>query len=244
LLDNFDKGGSILPDRGSFLAVYPGPEGETRLCHVYFPSGWKIAARLNPVITLTAASGTAGSIADRTGRNYEQGRRKPALKGGPDEGFPIFLVPRLGPADGRKPGDPPGDLQAETEACLAWARNAFKSSTISLAGVGRGAAAALHIAESRPEALKAMIIFAGGSLEPWPQADAEFIQRQLAGFPPGLPVTWIDFVRETERHGQGPQILRALEELGCNLVDIQEVKGGLNFTQIADRTVLWAEDLR
>jgi hypothetical protein len=32
--------------------------------------------------------------------------------------------------------------------------------------------------------------------------------------------------------------------MGCNLVEIQEVKGGLNFTQVADRTVLWAEDLR
>ncbi len=244
LLDNFDKGESILPDKGYFLAVFPGPGGETRLCHIYFPAGWKIAARLNPVLTVTGASGTAGAIADRTGRNYESGGRKPTLKSGPDEGFPVFLVPRLEPPEGRKPGDLPGDLQAEVEACLAWARETFDSPTISVAGVGQSADAALQLARNRPEALKAMIIFAGGSLEPWPQADAEFIQRQMAGFPRGLPVTWMDFVRETERHGQGPQILKALEGMGCNLVEIQKVKGGLNFTQVADRTVLWAEDLR
>ncbi len=244
LLDNYDKGGSILPDRGSFLAVYPGPAGETRLCHIYFPAGWKIAARLNPVLTLTAASTTAGAIADRTGRNYDAGGRKPTLKGGADEGFPVFLVPRLEPPEGRNPGDPPGDLQAEAEACLAWARDTFDSPTISVAGAGQGADAALQLARNRPEALKAMIIFAGGSLEPWPQADEEFIQRKMAGFPLGLPVTWMDFVRETELHGQGPQILKALEGMGCNLVEIQEVNGGLNFTQVADRTVLWAEDLR
>ncbi|MCK9997243.1 MAG: hypothetical protein KAH56_13290 [Candidatus Krumholzibacteria bacterium] len=244
LLDNSDKGGTILPDRGSFLAVYPGPEGDTRLCHIYFPSGWKIAARLNPVLILTAASGTAGAIADRIGRNYEQGRLTPTLKGGPDEGFPVYLVSSLGPPGGRKTGEPQGDLRAETEACLDWVRDSFKSSTVSMAGVGRGAEAALRFAETRPEALKAMMIFAGSSLEPWPQADADFINRQLAGFPPGLPVTWVDFVRETEIAGQGTQILQALRELGDNIVEIQEVRGGLNFTQVADRTVLWAEALR
>jgi len=244
LLDTFAKGGTILPDKGSFLAIYSGPDGDTRLCHIYFPYGWKIAARLNPVLTLTAAAGTAGAIADRTGRNYDQGGRKPTLKGGPDEGFPVFLVPRLGPPDGRKPGDPTVDLQAEAEFCLAWARETFKSSTISVVGVGQNTGATLGLAGTRPEALKAMIIFAGGSLEPWPQADADFIRRQLADFPAGLPVTWMDFVQETESHGQGPQILQALRELGINLVEVQEVKGGLNFTQVADRTVLWAEALR
>ncbi len=244
LLDNSDKGGTILPDRGSFLAVYPGPEGDTRLCYIYFPSGWKIAARLNPVLILTTASGTAGAIANRIGRNYEQGRLMPTLKGGPDEGFPVYLVSSLGPPDGRKADRPQGNLQAETEACLDWTRDTFKSPAISMAGVDRSAEAALRFAKTRPEALKAMMIFAGSNLEPWPQADADFIIRQLAGFPPGLPVTWADFVRETEISGQGPRILQALEELGCNLVEIQEIKGGLNFTQVADRTVLWAEALR
>ena len=244
LLDNADKEGSIFPDRGSFLAVYPGPSDDTRVCHIYLPSGWKIAAKLNPVLTVTAATDMAGAIADRMGQNYEQGGRMPALRAGPDEGFPVFLVPRLGPVANRRPGELPTDLQAETEACLAWVRSTFKADTISMVGVDKAAGTALWLAGTRPDALKAMIIFAGKGLEPWPQADADFIKRQLAGFPGELPVTWMDFVNETEIAGQAPLILDALRELGSNIVEVQQVRGGLNFTQIADRTVLWAEGLR
>ncbi len=240
LLDNADKGGSIFPDKGLFLAVYPGPAGDTRLCHLYLPAGWKIATRLNPVLTLTAVPGMANAIADRMGQNYEQGRRMPTLKAGSDEGFPVFLVPRLGP-----PANPrPGDLEAEAEACLAWVQNTFNTITVSVAGVDQGAGTALHLAGIHPEAMKAMIIFAGKSLEPWPQADLDFIKRQLTGFPGDLPVSWADFVGETEISGQGPLILKALRELGSDIVEVQEVRGGLNFTQVADRTVRWAEGLR
>jgi pimeloyl-ACP methyl ester carboxylesterase len=244
LLDNADQEGSIFPDRGSFLAVYPGPSDDTRVCHIYLPSGWKIANKLNPVLTVTAPTGMAGVIADRMGQNYEQGGRMPALRAGPDEGFPVFLVPRLGPVANRRPGELPTDLQAETEACLAWARSTFKADKISMVGVDQGAGPALWLAGTRPKALKAMIIFAGKGLEPWPQADADFIKRQLAGFPVELPVTWMDFVYETEIAGQGPLILDALRGLGSNIVEVQQVRGGLNFTQVADRTVLWAEGLR
>ncbi len=244
LLDNADKEGSIFPDRGSFLAVYPGPAGDTRVCHLYLPSGWKIAAKLNPVLTLTTATDMAGVIAGRMGQNYEQGGRTPTLKAGPDEGFPVFLVPRLGPVANRRPGEAPADMQAEAEACLIWAQKTFQASTVSVAGVDQGAGTALLLAKNQPDAMKAMIIFAGKSLEPWPQADPDYIKRQLDGFPGKLPVTWLDFIHETEIAGQGPLILDALRELGSNILEVQEVRGGLNFTQVADRTVLWAEDLR
>ena len=200
--------------------------------------------QLNPILTLTTATGMAGTIAGRMGQNYEQGGRMPTLRAGPDEGFPVFLVPRLGPVADRRPGDPPTDLQAEAQACLVWAQNTFQASTVSVAGIDQGAGTALLLAKNQPEALKAMVVFAGKSLEPWPQADADFIKRQLAGLPGELPVTWLDFVNETEIAGQGPLILDALRELGSNILEVQEVRGGLNFTQVADRTVLWAEDLR
>ena len=62
--------------------------------------------------------------------------------------------------------------------------------------------------------------------------------RRAAGRP-GL-----DFIRETSPAGQGPSILRGPAGLGANIVEMQKVRGGLNFTQAADRTVLWAEGLR
>ncbi|MEN8007581.1 MAG: hypothetical protein ABFS42_11235 [Candidatus Krumholzibacteriota bacterium] len=240
LLDNAESGGSIMPDKGSFLAVYSGPDGDTRVCHVYLPARWKTAARLNPVLMLTASSGLAGVLADRMGQNYEQGRQLPTLKAGSDEGFPIYLVPRLEPLVKRGPVD----LTAEAASSLAWALDTFETSTLSLAGSDLGAAAALQLARERSAALKAMIIFSGGSLEPWPQANLDFIRQQLAGFPGDIPVSWADFINETRYAGQGPLILEALQDLGADIVEVEKVRGGLNFTQAADRTVLWAEGLR
>jgi len=240
LLDNAASGGSILPDMGSFLAVYPGPDGQTRLCHIYLPAGWKTAARLNPILVITASPGLPGTLAGRMGQNYEMGRQKSTLKAGADEGFPIYLVPRLEPLEGQGRVD----LTAEAGSSLAWALETFATATLSVAGPDRGAGTALQLARKKPGALKAIIIFAGGDLEPWPQADADFIKQQLVGFPRDLPVTWADFVNETRASGQSALILSVLQDLGANIVKVEKVRGGLNFTQVADRTVLWAEGMR
>jgi|GEM_PF-1649261 len=233
MLDSAEKSGSILPDQGPFLAVYPGPGGEERLCRLYLPAGWRIAKRLNPVLTLAGSPDLAAAIVDRIGKNYDQGRQIPTLKAGKDEGYPLYLAPRL---DTLGPD--------ETAACLAWAKTTFGVTQVSLAGVDAGAGPALLAAADEPESVKAMIIFAGEELEPWPQADIDFIREQLAGFPGNVPVTWTDFVTETRHAGQGPLILEALKDLKGNIVEVVEVPGGLNFTQAADRTVQWAEGLR
>ena len=70
--------------------------------------------------------------------------------------------------------------------------------------------------------------------------DGNDFDRESAIFPNLV----LDFIHETEIAGQGPLILDALRELGSNILEVQEIRGGLNFTQVADRTVLWAEDLR
>jgi hypothetical protein len=240
LLDNADQEGSILPESGLFQLVYLGPEGDTRLCHVYLPAGWKIAKVLNPVVILTAATNMAAPIADRTGQNYEQGRQKPTLKAGQDEGFPVYLVPRLARLDSRRPEN----LVSEAMACLNWARSTFDSPTVSVACSDLAAGAALQFAPEGAGGIKALAIYAGRDLEPWPQADKSFIQSQLTDFPASIPVTWIDFVTETRVAGQAPLILEVLQEQGARIVEVQKVRGGNNFTQVADRAVLWAEGLR
>jgi hypothetical protein len=240
ILESAETGGSILPDQGSFLAVYSGPDGNTRLCHLYLPALWKKAPRLNPVLTLTSANGQVGAISGRLGRIYEQGNRQPTLHANDEVGFPVYLVPRLAPLGARQPVD----LLAETEACLAWARNTFATAEVSVVGVDQAAGHALRLAGVQEGSLQAMLIFAGGHLEPWPQADKTYIENQLTDFPVELPLTWIDFVHETELSGQGPSILQVLQERDVNIVEVQQVRGALNFTQVADRTVLWAESLR
>ncbi len=81
-------------------------------------------------------------------------------------------------------------------------------------------------------------------MNPWPQAQPEFIRQQLAPTPVELPLTWIDFKMETDQSGQARDILQALKDLGLQLQDEQSVRGSLNLTQVADRLVLWAEGLR
>ena len=240
MLDSADENGSILPDSGLFQMVYAGPEGDHRVCHLYLPAGWKIAKVLNPVVILTAAVNMTTPIADRAGQNYEQGRQKPTLKAGQDEGFPVYLVPRLAPPEAGRPED----LNAETTACLAWVTRTFGTGKVSVAAADLGAAAVLQTAAGQAGILKALTVYAGRDLEPWPQADRDFLRQRLADFPPQLPVTWNDFVTETRRGGQAPLILEVLQESGANIVAVEEVRGGVNFTQVADRTVLWAEGLR
>ena len=179
-------------------------------------------------------------FADRVGQNYEQGRQKSVLKAGEDEGFPLYLVPRLAPLAANRPDD----LGAEAAACLDWARETFDAPTVSVAGSDMGAAAALQLAIDQAEDIKAMVVFAGSDLEPWPQADRDFIKGRLAGFSPDVPVTWNEFVTETRVGGQAPVILEVLRELGADITAVEKVRGGMNFTQVADRTVLWAEGLR
>ena len=88
------------------------------------------------------------------------------------------------------------------------------------------------------------MMFAGRNLEPWPQAQPSFIRDQLAPLAAGPPIAWADFVTETGTAGQGRAILEALRELGADIIDVQEIRGGLSLTQAADRTAIWAQDLR
>jgi hypothetical protein len=84
---------------------------------------------------------------------------------------------------------------------------------------------------------------AGRELAPWPQAQDTFIREKLAGWPEDLSLTWLDFVQETQDQGQGRQLLRVLKSMTINLAPVQEIRGGLSLTQVADRLVLWAESL-
>ncbi len=239
LADAADNG-SILPEKGSFVFVYPGPAGQDRVCRLYLPAGRKIADGLNPIIVLSPGAGQEGRLAARIGLNYEQGKQKPTLKTGNDDRFPVYLVPEL-PRDPNQPGT---DLRAEVEACRRWAMNYFVSPAVSLVGLDALGAIALDFAGQVPHELNGLLILAGRDLNPWPQAQPEFIRQKLGPGPADLPITWIDFQNETKNAGQAREILQALKDLGYQISDEQAVHGSLNLTQSADRLVLWAESLR
>jgi hypothetical protein len=240
LLDNAESKGSILPDKGVFLMVYPGPDGSRRICSLYLPGARNLAKSVNPVLVLSPAPGSEGRISSRIGRNYEFGDLKPNIGAEGSLGFPIYLVPRL---EALSPGAAP-DPMSESAACLAWALEYFQSESASVTGIDGNGSVALQLALEQPGQVNNLMIFAGGNLEPWPQAQPSFIRDQLAPLAAGPPIAWADFVTETGTAGQGRAILEALRELGADIIDVQEIRGGLSLTQAADRTAIWAQDLR
>ncbi len=232
--------GTILPAKGSFVLVYPGPRGENRLCRIYLPAGREHVDGVNPILVLEHGVGHEARLAARIGRNYEFGNRKPTLKTGNDDRFPIYLVPELRP----QTAGLPADLLAEAEACRRWALAYFQTPGVSLVGVDELGGTVLQMMERAPRELRGLLIFAGGGLNPWPLAQPDFLRRQLGPPPADLPLTWIDFVMETDDAGQAPAILQALQDLGYQVDASRKVRGSLSLTQVADRVVLWAEDLR
>ncbi|MDX2473453.1 MAG: hypothetical protein QNL91_07050 [Candidatus Krumholzibacteria bacterium] len=240
MLADADEFGSILPKKGSFAFVYPGPDGQDRVCHLYLPAGRNVADGLNPIVVLNQGNGQESRLAARIGRNYEHGDQKPTLKTGQDDLFPVYLVPELGPDALRLPNQ----LMAEAEACRRWAQDYFLAPGTSLVGIDGLGGTALQMIGQQPASLHGVLIFAGQNLDPWPQAQPDFIRQKLSPAPTELPVTWLNFRHETRRAGQAPAILQAMKDLGYQISDEQEVRGGLNLTQVADRVVLWAEGLR
>ena len=132
---------------------------------------------------------------------------------------------------------------AEAMACLDWAQAYFGAARAAVVGVDAAGGAALELAQSQPSRLRALLVFAGRDLDPWPQAQDSFMRARLSPAPAGLPVTWIDFVQETAVAGRGPAILATLRELGWSVAEVQQVRGGLSLSQAADRLVLWARAL-
>ncbi|MFT5232710.1 MAG: hypothetical protein ACI9UK_000782 [Candidatus Krumholzibacteriia bacterium] len=240
MLTDAQESGTILPDKGVFTFVYPGPDGNDRLCRMYLPAGRQHADAVNPIVILNPYSGQDAQLASRIGRNYEFGDQNPTLKTGDDDKFPIYLVPEMPTA---KPGNPI-DYLGEADACRRFFQEFFNVRSLAVVGVDKRGDAALSLATRLSIPPLGLLIFAGEELEPWPMAQPEYIREKLGPAPENLPITWVSFTQEVRRAGQGREILQALRDLNYNIVESKEVRGGLNLTQVADRIVIWAEGLR
>ncbi len=238
LLVRADQTGTLVPDQGTVLLIYPGASGQDRLCTVYLPEGYRERGPVNPVILLGSPFGFEPRLAQRIARSYEfeghlgDDRRATARS-------PIYLIPHAS-----SPGHQTQEQAlAESRAAVNWVRTFFDTETFSLCGVDRLGAAALQLGADREFSPQAMLIMAGRELAPWPQAQDTFIREKLAGWPADLSLTWVDFVQETQDQGQGSQLLRVLQSMATDLAPVQKIRGGLSLTQVADRLVLWAESL-
>lgn len=235
ILTRAEATGTILPGSGAMLLVYPGPDGQDRLCTLYLPEGYADRGPVNPVLLLTDMKGLEPRMAQRLARWYEtEGQLSPPQQTTPLS--PVYVIPQTQGAAGNLEAD-----VAEAAAALSWTREYFGVDRVALCGVDGKGGAALLLACRQPEQLRAVQIMAGGNLDPWPRATAAFLADQLQPAPVDLPLAWIDFVQETAGHGQGPALLDAIRRLGYLVTESAPVRGGLNFSQAVDHLVLWAE---
>jgi len=223
LLERGERTGSLLPETGAFTFVYPGPDG-TRVVEGFLAAGAQRRDDFLPVVVLADAAGHEDRVLQRMLRFDTRQPAAPAA----DRPAPAFLVPRLPAAT--------TDPVAEATAALAWARDYFGPGQALLVGVDGLADAALVAAARRPEAVAAVAVFAGVRVG-LPNRPAD-----LDGLRPGLPVTWFAFPLETAAAGDAIQLRDLLGERTAAAVEDREVRGGLDLSQVGDRTVLWARE--
>ncbi len=230
--------GSILPNSGVFILVWNDSLGQERFCSLYLPVGYKKNTGLEPVVLWANAAGVERRLAARIGKFAEYPRKSPIPAAAEDKKTPIYLVPH-------SPEKPYASLDAEVadmHAFLQWVESYFQTEATALAGMNAASGAVLDFSRLHPEMLSRILIYSGALLDPWPQANASFLESKFPAKPKNYPpLTWIDFFRETQAAGQGQLLLSVLDKAGYIHGPVEKVKGGLSLTQVGDRLVLWVE---
>lgn len=232
MLARFRDTGSLVPAEGLSAFVYPGPGGEDRLCHLVMPPGRPAGAPLVPVVLGGHAAGDAPRMAERIVRFVASAEGAPRPEG--IRTWPVFIV---APGEhGMTPRE--SDGEAELRACAGWARGRFGATGVLLAAQHGAVGPALALARLPEAGVRGLLVFADRELDPWPGQTAEVLAARLGPPPAGVPVTWTDFSQETALGGGGRTLATALRQAGW-LLQEESVRGGSNFTQVADRTCRW-----
>ena len=230
--------GTILPETGLLGMAYPGPDGQERLAGLYLPPNWRQRGPVQPVLVLGEAQLITGRLTGRLARSYTfDGHLDPTRK--TTSHSPVYLIPQLPALQGAVLEQ----ARAEIRALQEWTASAFASDRVALCGVDFYGAAVLTLLRDRQPSPAGVQVMAGSRLAPWPQATNAFVDEQLSPAVTGVPITWLDFRSATRGNEQAQQLLDSLVRVGYDVESQENIKGGLNHTQIADRVVLWAESL-
>lgn len=243
MLARFEQHGTLVPAEGLTPFVYPGPGGADRLCRLVVPPGRPSGAPLVPVLVAGHAAADAPRLAERILRRFgasgtDSARARPAW-------WPVFVVaPGTDRADSGSTASrqvPATNAEAELRHGVRWARERYDVGRLLVVAQRDAVAPALTLAGTSPTAsVGDLLIFADGALAPWPGDTAAERLRRIAAPPPGLTVTWVDFVQETASSGGATALAAALRKAGWSL-QAESVRGSPGYTQIADRTCAWLE---
>jgi pimeloyl-ACP methyl ester carboxylesterase len=227
MLQRAERTGTVLPDGGRFLAVYPGPGGAERLCSLHLPDGFRRGAKPpETVLLLAELPGSEAALAATTGailRDLAADTR-------------VVAVPHL-PAAGR-----PATSLAEAQAARDWLTDFLGAARPRLAGVDAGAGTALRLSLAEPDRCVDVLLLAGLGFAPWPEADAPTLSSRLPGPGNGVAYTWILFPAETARGGQADAVLEAMRSAGYAIAGVTPVRGGFSLSQAAGRVARWVAD--
>jgi hypothetical protein len=242
MLSRFKQTGSLVPAEGSTPFVYTGPGGSDRPCLLVVPAGRPADSRLAPIVLAGHTKDDAPRLASRILRFLERDGSEAAgdktVAAPPPAtvvtagSWPVYIV-----TAGEDPGRD-GPPLAELRACLQWASRRFEADKVSLVAQREAVAPALAMTRDRDVRIERLLLIADEALAPWPNATAAELDRRIGPPPTGLDLTWIEFAQETTLGGQGRALREALGRQGWSMQDVR-VRGGANYTQVADRTCLW-----
>jgi hypothetical protein len=242
MLSRFKQTGSLVPAEGSTPFVYAGPGGGDRLCLLVVPAGRPAGARLAPIVLSGHTKDDAPRLAARILRFLERDdggtggagtASAPAPPAGATTGsWPVYIV--TAGEDPARDGPP----LAELRTCLQWASRRFAAGKVAVVAQRGAVAPALALTRDRDVGIERLLLVADETLAPWPNATAAELDRRVGPPPAGLDLTWVEFAQETTLGGQARALREALGRQGWTMQDVR-VRGGANFTQVADRACLW-----
>ncbi len=228
MLDTAAATGTILPEQGVLLFLYRDELGRERTVHLAVPPGREPGTPVAPVIMAGVAPHEARAMAARILRNYEYGE---AYRDGPARtaagAWPVYVVPE------ERPGAGAAERASGLAAACAWAGAYFEAERLLLVGVDDQGPAALREADRRGDGAAGLMLFVGEDFARWAAGAGSLPPA------PRAPLTWTVFPSEAMQAGVPAATRTALQSAGYATGEWYEVRGGLNLTQVADRTVLW-----
>jgi len=196
-----EKTGSVLPETGSTMIAYSDHEGMLRLCSLYLPAGFPPAGSPRYLVLMCDRRDSPAVLAGLLGQ---------ALADLPDL---LVMVPHpRGPHRFRQ-----DFVLRDAAAAIGWARDRFGTGPVLLAGIGEGAADAIHLTFQQPRLFERALVLAGEGFIPWPGRSHDQMVRLFATRPNDIHYTLAAAPGNPGQKDQRAALVAALAETGFRI---------------------------